>query len=555
MLPPVTPKDPLDAPTSADAPTRAGLSTDSGGNEAGKVARRAGLVGVGILLSRILGAARDAVIAGVFALGVTDTFFMAFTIPNALRVLFGEGAASGAFVPVLTEAREKEGPARARRVLAGLMGVMVPLLALISALGVLAAAPLVLLYASGFDAERMDRTVSMTRVVFPYIFFMGVAALITAALHMRKRFAAPSFAPALLNVAVIVAALVAVPMLRAAELPTWYALAGGVMVGGLLQVLALLPSLKRVDMVVWPRPPGGDPYVRKALKLLVPLLAALGVYQLNVVCARQLASYLGRGPVSWLWYAQRLVEIPQGMFAIAIASAALPSLSEAVSRGEQGEATKLFGASLRMSLFVAIPSTVALMVLARPAIAVLFGRGAFGPESVSEAAFGLVFQAAGIWAVASVRVVVPMFHAYNDTRTPVIASFVNLVVFGTVSLLLMGPMRHGGLTLAISLAAAFQLAALLGLLRRKTGPLGLRVVAEGAARMWASAALMGAAVYAVALLGRWERGGNDVRNVAVFLACVVIGAGVYFAAAKLLRVPEAQTLVGGLARRLRRKRA
>ena len=518
------------------------------------MARRAGLVGVGILLSRFLGAVRDVVIAATFAVGLTDAFFMAFTIPNALRVLFGEGAASGAFVPVLTEAREKEGTERAATVFGGLVRVMVPVLGVVTVLGVLLAGPLVYAYASGFDPQRFDLTVQMTRWVFPYIFLMGVAALVTAALHSRKSFTAPALSPALLNVALVLACLLMVPLLDSLGLPTWYALASGVLVGGALQVLAQWPTLRRLGFGLTAAGSHRDPYVRKAMRLLLPLLASLGVYQLNVIFARQFASHLGRGPVSWLWYAQRLVEIPQGMFALAIASAALPSLSEIVSRGDREEALALFRATLRMTLFVAIPSTVALGALALPIVAVLFGRGEFSPSDVQETAYGLVFQAAGIWAVASVRTVVPMFHAHNDTSTQVAASATNLVVFAALSWLLMDSMRHAGLTLAISLAALAQLGVLLALLRRRTGRLGLGRVVGAAARMGVASAVMGVLLIALTASRPWLSDALAPTQLGLLGAAVVLGGLVYLGVAHVLGVEEASTFTHGVLRRVRRRR-
>jgi putative peptidoglycan lipid II flippase len=512
-------------------------------------------VGVGILVSRFLGALRDVVIAATFAVGLTDAFFMAFTIPNALRVLFGEGAASGAFVPVLTEAREREGNARAATVFGGLMRMMVPILVLVTLLGIVFASPVVLAYASGFDAERFELTVEMTRWVFPYIFLMGVAALVTAALHSRKSFTAPALSPALLNVALVLACLLAVPALHALGLPAWYALAGGVLLGGVLQVAAQWPALRRLGFGLLAPGSLRDPYVRKAMRLLAPLLLSLGVYQLNLIFSRQFASHLGRGPVSWLWYAQRLVEIPQGMFALAIASAALPSLSEIVARGDREQGLELFRATLRMTLFVAIPSTVALAVLALPIVAVLFGHGAFSSTDVQETAYALVFLAAGIWAIAAVRTVVPMFHAHNDTKAQVVASLMNLVVFATASWLLMGSMRHAGLTLATSLAGVAQLGVLLALLRRRTGRLGLGRVVAASLRMGVASAVMGGVLFALTFSRPWLTDAMAPVQLLLLTLSLVLGGLSYLGVAHVLGVEEASTFTRGVLRRVRRKRA
>jgi putative peptidoglycan lipid II flippase len=518
-------------------------------SERASIGRRAGVVLAGTLASRVLGAARDAVIAATFAVGATDAFFVAFTIPNALRVLLGEGAASGAFVPVYSEARQKEGVERAKAFYARLVGAMGLVLLGVTVVGVLAAPAIVTLYAGGYDAERFDATVLLTRIVFPYIFLMGLAALATGALHSHKHFATPAFAPALLNVALIAAPFVFVGFAEDLGLPGVAALAIGALVGGVLHVAAQLRALRSIGLLTGPRFDLSDPYVRKAFKLLVPLLAGLGVYQLNVMLSRLFASFLPEGAQSFLYYSQRVVEIPQGMFALAVATAALPTLADLRAREQHEELRRTFGYGLRMNLFLAIPATVALSVLASPTITVLFGRGSFEASYVAETARALLYMAIGVWAIASVRTVVPMFHAYNDTKTPVIASAVNLVVFTGLCFALLDTMEHAGIALAISAAGAAQLVTLLALLRRRAGRLGLRSVAASSARIATASAAMGGSMWAIARYGAWERGGNDPTNIAVYLAALAAGALVFLAAAKLLRAPELGELMAIVRRR------
>mgnify|MGYP001811936240 FL=1 len=284
---------------------------------------------------------------------------------------------------------------------------------------------------------------------------------------------------------------------------------------------------------------------------MVPLLAGLGVYQLNVLLSRLFASFLPTGSVSYLYYGQRLAEIPQGMFALAIASAALPSLSQAVAHGDEEEAKRLFRHGFRLSLFVAIPAAVALCVLAEPTITVFFGRGRYDAAAVHETTRSLVWQAAGIWAVASVRTIIPMFHAHNDTRTPVIASGLNLIAFVSLSLLLMGPMQHAGLAAATSAAAVTQLAALLWLLRRRSGNLGLREIGGSVVRILAASAVMGGVVWLGARFGRWETGGNDPWNLLVFGVTAFLGLLSYLGVTAVLGSPELRDLSAALRRRVR----
>lgn len=519
----------------------------------GEIVRRAGIVAAGTLSSRILGAVRDAVVAAVFALAATDAFWLAFTIPNALRVLLGEGAVSAAFVPVFTEVRERDSMNRAKTFFRNLIGAMAVVLLLVTLLGILGAPWIVKAYAWGFqrDPALFDTTVTLTRILFPYIFLMGLSALMMGALYASKRFAAPAFAPALLNISLIAAALLLAPVLRNLGWPAIFALAIGALLGGALQLLAQIPALRKEGLVVRPKIGFGDRYVRKCARLMVPLLAGLGVYQLNVLLSRLFASFLPTGSVSYLYYGQRLAEIPQGMFALAIASAALPSLSQAVAHGDEAEAKRLFRHGFRLSLFVAIPAAVALCVLAEPTITVFFGRGRYDAAAVHETTRSLVWQAAGIWAVASVRTIIPMFHAHNDTRTPVIASALNLIAFVGLSVLLMGPMQHAGLAAATSAAAVTQLVALLWLLRRRSGNLGLREIGGSVVRILAASAVMGGIVWLGARFGRWETGGNDPRNLLVFSMTAVLGLLSYLGVAAILGSPELRDLSSGLRRRAR----
>ena len=516
------------------------------------IARRAGVVAAGTLSSRIAGFVRDAVIAASFGVSVTDAFFLAFTIPNALRVLLGEGAVSGAFVPVLTKVKAQDAD-RTREFFANLLGAMLLILGLVVVIGVLGAEVLVELYASGFrrDADLFALTVQLTRLVFPYIGLMGIAAVFTGALHTYKRFFAPAFGPVLLNLSLIAAALFLAPHMQHLGWPAIASLAVGALIGGTLHIVVLIPSLRASGLSPFPRFRLSDPHVRTALGRLVPLIAALGVYQLNIIASRQLASYLPEGSLSFLYYGQRLVELPQGMFALAIGTAALPTLAELATQGNRDEAKRIFRYGLRLSLFVAIPSAVGLAVLAEPICAVVFGRGNFDATAIAQTAYSLVFLAAGIWAVASARTVIPMFHALGDTRSPVVASGVNLVVFFALSLALMGPMAHAGLAVAMTAAAAAQLGTLLIMLRRKVGPLQLSEVLLSALRTSLAAAAMGGFLWLARGFTDWSVGAT-VRTTGVAALSVSIAIGIFFGVATLLRAPETRELRDALRRRKNR---
>jgi putative peptidoglycan lipid II flippase len=525
----------------------------SGAPEQGGVATRAGVVAAGTLVSRLLGVVRESVIAACFPAAWIDLWVVAFTIPNTLRGLLAEGAASAAFVPVYSELRAREGEARAREFHARAVGAMVLVLAIVSLAGVFAAPALVVAFASGYldDAARYDATVGLTRLVFPYIFFMGMAALSAGALNAHQRFAVPALAPALLNVALIAAPFTMVPVAIALGLPAIGALGLGALVGGALHVVAQWPALAAVGLLQRPRLVLADPAVRRAMRLLVPVAAGLGVYQLNLMLSRTLASWLPEGAQTYLWFGQRLVEVPQGMFAMAVATAALPALSDLRARGEHEALRRTFREAFRTMLFVALPASVMLWALAEPIVTVLFQRGQFARADAVEAARSLAWQAAGVWAIASVRVVVPVFHAHGDTRTPVAASALNLGAFAALGIGLSRTLGHVGIAVAISAAGAVQLVVLVALLRRKLGRLGMSEVLASALRIAAASAAMAATAMAIASRGRWDDGA-DLQDILVLAAALVGGGAAFAAAAWALRAPELRALIGAIRRRFRR---
>jgi putative peptidoglycan lipid II flippase len=513
---------------------------------------RAGIVAAGTLVSRVLGVVRESVMAAYFDKGMIDLFVVAFTIPNALRGLFAEGAASAAFVPIYSELRANEGPHRAKEFHARAVGVLMLVLLVLSVLGVLGAPWLVTAFASGYrqDPARFADAVTLARWTFPYIFFMGMAALSAGVLNANRYFAVPALTPALLNVALIAAPLTLIPIAISLGMPPIGALAIGALIGGLLQVVAQWPALLRAGLWVRARPVWTDPAILKAIRLLGPVAAGLGVYQINLMLARTLASYLPEGSQAYLWFGTRLIEIPQGVFALAFATALLPTLSDFVARGEKEELRRTFTFAMRSMLFIALPASALLFVLAKPLIVAFFMRGEFGYGEALETAHSLAWQAAGVWAIASVRVVVPVFHAYGDTRTPVIASVLNLIVFAGLGIALSQTMMHVGIAIAISMAGVVQLLVLIALLRRKIGRLGLSEIAFSAMRIAVACALMSITAFAIARLGGWEDGADFIDD-AVLVLALVSGAAVYIGTAWALGAPELTPLMTKLTRRFK----
>jgi putative peptidoglycan lipid II flippase len=538
-------------PTQASGPAEAPSAPR---DDHASIGRRAGVVALGTLASRVLGAVRDAAVAAFYSVAATDAFVVAWTIPNTLRRVLGEGAVSAAIVPTFSEVRETQGREPATRYVAAITGAMLLILAAVSVIGILTSHYWTTLYAAGFrtDADKFDTTVLLTQLCFPYILLVGIAALGMGLLNAVGRFAVPAFAPALLNVAVIVAPFAFVPLAIALGLPTVTSLALATLVGGVLQMVVQFPSLRREGLLPMPVLDFRNPAVRKTLLLMLPLVLGSGIYQLNIMLSRLLSSYLPAGSPSFLYYAQRVVEIPQSMFALSMASAALPSLARQRNLGQHAEAHDTLRYSLRQSLFIAIPASVALVVLAEPVVCVLFGRGHFEDFSVRQTGLALACMAGSTWAVAVIHPLTRMYYAYNDTRTPVWCSALNLVAFLGTSVLLVNRFGHAAIALGTSAGSVVQLVGLWLMLPRKVGPIALGEVVRSALRCALASVVMGFVLYDVSRFGSWSTHDSFVRNALLLCGIVPFGIAVYAAACMLLRAPEIDELGRMLGRRLRR---
>ncbi len=449
-----------------------------------QITRRAGVVAAGTLVSRMLGLVRDQTIAAVFPRAVTDAFFVAFTIPNVLRQLLAEGAVQSAVLPVLSKTREASGDAEAKRFFRATRGLSLSILLVTSVLGVVLAPQLVELFASGY-AELPGQTaltVQLTRWVFPYIFFMGTAALGVAALNTHQRFVATSFAPGLLNVAFIVCSLTLPGWLMANGWEGAMALAVAVLLGGVLQVVAQWPSLRAIGYFERPSFELSHPGVREALGRMLPVMFGMGVYYIDVVLARRFLSQEGLGAQSYYGWALRLCDFPQGIFVMALQTAALPSLAKLAARGDMDELSRTYAFGMRLTLFVSIAATALFVGLSEPLVVLLFQRGEFDAQSAHETARALVAQGAGIWLVASVRQLTSTYYALGDTRTPVVVAAIDLCAFIGLSLGLRGSFGHVGIGLAVTGASLVQAGLLWGWLGKKLPSLRLAEIGLSAGK-------------------------------------------------------------------------
>ncbi len=520
------------------------------GSERKKLLGRASVVGAGTLLSRVLGLARDMALSALFSRDATDAFFVAFTIPNALRQILGEGAVSSSVVPILSGKLEKEGDDAARAFFARVRGLSLLALGVVTVLGMLLARPLALLFAGGYEGEKLERTVTLTRLVFPYIFFMGTAALGMAALNAKRRFAVAAFAPGLLNVAFLLAAFALPAPLLAAGLDPAYALGIGALLGGALQAVAQWPALRAIGFASMPRLALRDPDVREVFRRITPMTFGIGVYYVDLVLSRRFLSELGPGAQSYFSWAMRLCDFPQGIFVMALSTAALPSLAAFAARGNFEELGKTYAHGLRLALFVALPASVALFALAEPLVVTLFQRGEFDAVAAHETARALVWQGGSIWTVAVVRQLVPVFHSLGDTRTPVVVSAIDLVAFIVLALVLRGPMGHAGISAAVAGSSAVQMALLAYGLRRRLPTLHAEEIGASAARTLGASAIgaIGGWGAATLLLGVGPRALAGLAGGVVFVT-------LFFVAAWGLRSAELEELLGGVMRRFGARRA
>lgn len=540
------------------------------------------LLSAGTLLSRVLGMLRETLIAATFDRAATDAFFIAWRLPNALRALLAEGALSAAFVPMfsatlargrsaLTEPIAKRGAApdapddeasiAARRedlrdAVAHIRGASLAVLVALTVLGVVFARPALRVFAGDFggDAARFDLSAGLLRVLFPYIFFMGSAAVGIATLQTLGRYAALAFAPALLNVAFLVAPFALVPICLRAGLPAIYGMALGALLGGALQLLALVPPLVRDGMFPAPRFAISHPAVRRAAALLAPSLVGLGIYQVDVVVSNRFLASMPAGAVSAFSYAQRIADIPQGIFITAVASSFLPELSRAISGGDRDAASEKLGDMIGIAAFVSIPVAVILAAYGEAVVPLIYGYGRFqeqGAHGVMEVVRSLRWQAANVALLSIVRQFIAAYHAAQAPRVPVAVSAVDLTVFVALAWYLSGPMGHAGVAAAITGSTAVQLALLIAFVHGYVRVPWGRVLAT-LSRVVAAAAVTSVAARLLVALVPWSEPTLRAR-IAAIAGGIALGT-VYVLAAWLLGIKEIEAVAGKVRSRLRRRR-
>ncbi len=517
------------------------------------VTRAAGVVGAATLLSRIFGYIRDMVVASFFGAGMAaDAFIAAFRIPNLLRRLFGEGSLSIAFVPVFTDVLVNGGREEAMRLAISALKLLFIGLAVAALLGIVAAPWVIRVVAPGFSVfpEKMALTITLTRLMFPYVIFIGLVALCMGILNVLGHFAAPAVAPVLLNLAMI-GGVFATSLLSRSETVRVLGLAGGVLLGGVLQLALQLPYLATRGVSFWRRSGIWHPAMRKVGVLLLPTVFGAAVYQINILVGTLLASLLPQGSVSYLYYADRLVQFPLGIFAQAAATAVLPALSRQAAGGDHAGMGSTFGHAISLVLFITIPAMLGLIILREPIVLALFKRGAFDARAARLTSDALLYYSLGLWAFSAVRIVVSMFYALQDTRTPVKTAAVSIAANILLGMALMGPMQHCGLALATSLASMLNLAMLVYVLRRRLGVIRWRGIGVSCLKTLAASGVMAtASLWIYRLIATDTATAGGLRLIAAIGAAIVVGVAVFCAAARLLKIPEWRTVMGMMPKRL-----
>jgi putative peptidoglycan lipid II flippase len=418
------------------------------------------------LVSRILGLARDSIVAGVFGVNwATDAFVVAFRFPNLLRRLFAEGAFSQAFVPVLAEYKTTRGAEQTKLLADRVATVLTVVLLAATALGVAAASYIILLTAPGFhdEPEKFALTVSMLRITFPYLLFISLVALAGGILNTWNRFAIPALTPTLLNIAFIVGAL----FFREYFEPQIVVLAWAVLAGGILQLALQVPALARAGMLPRPRLGWSDPGVKRVLMLMGPALLGVSVWQISILLNTVFASFLPTGSMTWLYYADRLMEFPAGMLGAALGTILLPSLAKYHSQQRADEYSALLDWGLRLTLMLTLPAALALALLAVPLVASLFRYGAFGAHDLEMTTQALMAYSLGLLGLIMVKILAPGFYARQDIRTPVKIAVIALVATQLMNLAFIYSLKHAGLALAIGLGACINAGLLLRGLRKR----------------------------------------------------------------------------------------
>ena len=526
-----------------------------------RLARSAGLIGIATMASRLLGVAREIVLARLFGASATpamDAFNVAFRIPNLVRDLFAEGAMTAAFVPTFTRTLHSRGREAAWRLGNLVINALLVVTGVIVVLGIVFAEPITRTIASGVEFTsvpgKLELTTELTRIMMPFLTTVAVAVAVMGMLNALHRFFLPALSPAMFNVATILCAFVLVPFMPAIGLPPIAGIAIATVIGGIGQIAVQWPALRREGFRYKPILSFRDPDVREILRLMGPGTLGLAAVQINVLVNTSLATTEPQGAVSWLQYAFRLMYLPIGLFGVSIATAALPDLSRHAAADDKDAMRRTISTGLRLMLMLNVPATIGLIVLAQPIIELLLEYGRFDPHDTAATAAALMFYSPGLLGYSAVKIASPSFYSMGDSRTPATVSVMSIGVNLGLNLMLVRVMGFRGLALGTAIAAIFNASMLLFLLARRLDGLDGRRIAVSFGKILVASVCMGAASYFAAL---WLA--DAIPSPAWYWRAVrvsgAIAAGilVLLGSARLLSIAEFDDAVSRVTRRFVRR--
>jgi len=524
-------------------------------NHTGKIARAAGSMSVAVFFSRILGLVREQVLAGLFGAGYAiDAFVVAFRIPNLLRDLFAEGALSTAFVTVFTQYDQRRGPEQTWRLANNVIVCFTLLVGGISLLGIFFSPQLVGLMAPDFGLEpgKLELTWTMTRIMFPFLLLISLAAVAMGILNTKGKFFVPALASSFFNLGSIAVGVGLALLLPRFGVPAIEGMAWGTLVGGALQLLVQAPQLRRVGyrprvVFEW-----RDEGLRQIIRLMLPAVVGLSASQINVFINTFYASSCAQGSVSWLNYAYRLVHLPQGLFGVALSVATLPVVSRFAAHRDLSSMKEAFRSSLALAMLLTIPAAAGLIALAQPICAVIFQHGRFTAWDTQQTAAALILYSLGLFAFAGVKILVPVFYALDDTKIPVLGSFITVAANIIIINLTIDSLSHQAIALSTSLSMLVNLLFLGVVLYRKVEGYPVRDLLMTLVKVTGAAGIMAVAVWGLHSLAISWLGGGLLAAIIALGGSICLGVALYVALISLLNIPEFQNLWEDIKSRWRR---
>ena len=518
-----------------------------------KVAKAAGVVGSATLASRVMGYVRDMVMSWAFGTGLAaDAFYVAYRIPNLLRELLAEGSMSAAFIPVFTETLTKESKESARHLANAVFARLLVILVVLTGLGIIFAPYIVKLIALGWvrnaQHDKYVLSVTLTRLMFPYLLFIGIAALAMGMLNSLRAFLTPALSPVMLNVMTIAAVVLSIRFLPNPIM----GVAVGVVLGGMFQFLIQVPGLKSQGMMLKPQFSPSHPGVARIARLAAQVFFSSSANQFNIFIGTIFASFLATGSITYLFYGMRFIHFPLGIFGIAIATAVLPTMSTQAARRETEEFRETLSFGLRLVFFIMFPAMAGLITLRVPIVNLLLEHGQFDRISTHGVATALLYYAVGLWAMAGVRIVSQAFYALQDTKTPVkiavVAILANILL--SAAFITWTPLQHGGLALAASLASMLNISLLTIHLRKKIGRIDASRILTSLLKIIPTSVVMGMIGWWISRNPVWELGGNTLFKTGLLGGGMIVSILFYIVVMWFLKSEELK-FIGAMVKRKR----